>query len=84
MKEEDKATTRELSERDLSNMPDGEFKATVIRIVTGLEKRMEGIKEILTTEIRELKKNQSEMKNVINQTGNWLDALNNRLEEAEE
>ena len=39
-------------------MPDGGFKAVIIRILTGLEKRMEDISETLTTEIKELKKNQ--------------------------
>ena len=39
-------------------MPDGEFKATIKRILTGLEKRMEDISETLTTEIKDLKKNQ--------------------------
>ena len=33
-------------------MPDGEFKATIKRILTGLEKRMEDISETLTTGIR--------------------------------
>ena len=39
MKEQDKAMTRDLRKPDISNMPDGEFKATIIRILTGLEKR---------------------------------------------
>ena len=42
----------------------GEFKATIIRILTDLEKRMEDISETIATEIKELKKNQSEMKHV--------------------
>ena len=46
----------ELSKTDLSNMPDGEFKATIIRILTGLEKRIEDISETLTTELKEGKK----------------------------
>ena len=58
MKEEDKVITRDLSETDISNMPDGEFKATVIRILTGFDKRIEDISETLTTEIKELKKDQ--------------------------
>ena len=37
-------------------MPDGEFKTTIIRILTGLEKRIEDISEILTAEIKEVKK----------------------------
>ena len=84
MKEQDHTTARDLSKTDISNMPDGEFKATIIRILTGLEKRIEDISETLTTEIKELKKNQSEMKNAINEIGNRLDAMNSRLEEAEE
>ena len=39
MKEQDMAMSVNLSEMDMSNMPDGEFKATIIRIFTGLEKK---------------------------------------------
>ena len=55
-KKKDKTTARDLSRTDISNMPDGEFKATILRILTGLEKRTEAISETLTTEIKELKK----------------------------
>ena len=57
-KEQDQATARDLSETDINNMPDKELKATIIRIVTGLEKSMEDIRETLNTEIKELKKMQ--------------------------
>ena len=46
--------------------------------------RKEDIRETLTTEIKELKKNQLEIKNTINEIGNRLDAMNSRLEKAEE
>ena len=39
MKEQDKAMARNLSKTDISNIPDGDFKVTIIRILTGLEKR---------------------------------------------
>ena len=58
IKEYNKAMATELSKTDLSNMPDGEFKATIIRILTGLKKRIEDNRETLTTEIKELKINQ--------------------------
>ena len=45
MKEQDKATARDLNETDISNMPDGEFEAMIIRILTGLEKRNEDMSE---------------------------------------
>ena len=38
MKEQDKATARDLTETDISNMPDREFKTMIIEILTGLEK----------------------------------------------
>ena len=41
---------RDPGETNVSNMPDGQFKATIIRILTGLEKRMEDFREDLTTE----------------------------------
>ena len=58
MKEQNKATARDLSETHLSNMPNGELKAIIINVLSGLERRMEDISETLTTEIKELKKNQ--------------------------
>ena len=57
MKEQDKAKGRDLNEIDRSNMPDGEFKAMILRILTGVEKRIEDINESLTTEIKQLQKN---------------------------
>ena len=53
----------------------GEFKVTILRILTGFEKRIEDISETLTTKIKELKKNQSERKSVINKIRNRLDAM---------
>ena len=43
---------RYLIETDVSNMPDSEFKATIIKILAGLEKSMEDTRELLTAEIR--------------------------------
>ena len=41
MKEQGKVTARDLSETDISDVPDGEFKAAIIKILAGLEKIME-------------------------------------------
>jgi len=80
MKEQDKATERDLSRKDIGNMPDREFKVMIIRIFTGLEKRVEDLRENLNTEIRN---NIAEMKGSINEMRNTLDEMNIRLEEAE-
>lgn len=51
MKEQDKITGRDLSKTDVSNMPERAFKVIVIKILTGLQKRVEVISETLKTEI---------------------------------
>ena len=38
MKEQDEAMARDLSETDISNIPDGEFKVMIIGILTGFGK----------------------------------------------
>ena len=81
MKEKNKATAKDLSKRDVSNMADGEFKAIIIRILTGLEKRVEDISETFKAEI---KNNIAEIKGSINNMTNTPDRIQSRLEPAEE
>lgn len=65
-------------------MPDPEFKAIIVRIQAGLKKSIEGIRETLTTEVKELKTNQAKMKNAITKIQNQLDIMTTRIEESEE
>ena len=62
-------------------MPNGEFKAMIIRILTGFETRVEDISETIN---REIQNNRAETKGSINEMRNMLDGMNSRLEEAEE
>ena len=56
MNKEDKATARDLSETDVSNVPGGELNAMILRILTGLEKRVEDTSETLNTKIKKFMK----------------------------
>jgi len=47
MKEQDKITAGDLTETDIRNISEGVFKAMIIRILTGLEKRVEDMTETL-------------------------------------
>ena len=51
-KEQAKVTDRYLIETDISNMPDIDFKATIMKILAGLEKSIVDIRESLTAENR--------------------------------
>ena len=53
MKEQGKVKARDISETDINNMSDGEFKATFFRILFGLKKRMEIFSKNFTVEIRD-------------------------------
>ena len=80
MKEQDKAMAGDINKTDISNMPDGKFKAMIIRILTRLEKRVEGISENSSTEIRN---SIGEIKGSINEMRNVFYGVNSRLEEAD-
>jgi len=87
VKQQDKITAKELYRTEISNMPDREFKVMIIKIVTGLEERVEDFSETLNTlnkEIENIKKNKSEMKNSVNEIKNTLEGINSRLKEAEQ
>lgn len=69
-----------INKTDITNMPDGEFKAMNIRLLTALEKRMEYISETVNPEIRN---NIAEIKGSVNKMRNLLDGMNSSLEETE-
>ena len=52
IKEQDKAMARDLSDEDISNMTDREFKVMIIRILTGLKNGVEDLSETFNTEKR--------------------------------
>ena len=79
MKEQNKTTARELNETVISSMPDREFKVMVIKILTGLEKRVKDMSENLNRGIRN---NIAEIQRT-NIIRNMHDGLHSRLKEAE-
>ena len=81
MKKQDKATAGDLSETDISSMPDREFKAMIIRAPNEFGKRVEDMRETLNTEIRN---SIAKVKGSINEMRNRLDGMYPRMEEAEE
>ena len=69
-KEQENVTGNDLLEPDMSNMPDSEFQATIIRIQPVVEKSIENTRESITPEIKLLKTNQAKMKNAITKIKN--------------
>lgn len=72
---------RDLIWTPIRNVPHGEFKTIIIRILS-YEKSMEYTRETSTAEIKELKNNHAEIKNAVSEIHNQLDIIT-RMEEAE-
>lgn len=81
MKEQDKIIAGDISKTEISNMTDREFKVIIIKILKGLEKRVEDISETLN---KEIKNNISKMKNSISEIKNTIDGINSRLQKVKE
>ena len=74
-KKQEEVMARDLLKTNISNMPELEFKTTIIRILAELEKNIEDIREALTAEIKELKTSQAEIKNAITKMQNRQDVM---------
>ena len=64
-KEQDTYLEKELREREINNLPDIEYKLIVINLFTGLRRRANEHIEIFNKELENIKKNQSELKNIV-------------------
>ena len=70
MKEQDKTPEEQLSELELGNLPEKEFRITIVKMIQDLRKRMAvqtgEIQEMFNKEIEDLKKNkQTQMNNTV-------------------
>ena len=69
---------------DISNMPELEFKTTIIIILARLQKSIEETRETLTPEINDLTTNQSKIKNAVTEIQKQLNVITTWMEEVEE
>lgn len=75
---------KDLIKTDRSIMHDPEFKATVIKILAGLEKSTEDTRGPLTGKTKDLKTSQPKIKDPVTEIQNQLDVLPTRMEEEEQ
>ena len=57
MKEQDKFSEKELNKTEISNVPDKENKLTVMKMLMGLENRIDENHENFNEELENIKKN---------------------------
>ncbi|KAF0877032.1 LORF1 protein, partial [Crocuta crocuta] len=76
-------TSKELLKTDISNITEQEFRTTVIKLIAGLEKDMEDIRETMAIMTMELKNSCDELKNAINDIHNTMKVSKAWIKEAE-
>ena len=70
--------------KQINSLPDKEFKALVIKMLTELGKIKDVHCENFNKELENIKKNQSELKNKITEMKNTLEGINRTLADTEE
>ncbi|KAF0871395.1 LORF1 protein, partial [Crocuta crocuta] len=74
---------KEVLKTDTSNITEQKFRTIVIKLIIGLERGMEDIRETIVTKTMELKNSCDELKKAINEIHNKMEESKARIEEAE-
>ena len=85
MKQQDK-TPGELSEVEIGDLPEKEFRLMIVKMIKELGRRMDAQSKKLEVFNQELENinNQTKMKNTITEMKNTLDGIHSRLNDTEE
>ena len=78
---QEEMTAKELLKTDINNITKQEFRIVIIGLIAEVEKSIEGSRESIAAEIKELKNSHDEFKNVVNEVQNKQEAVTVRVEE---
>ena len=88
MKEQEKTPEKQLSEVEIHNFPEKDFRIMIVKMIQDLGKTMEAkietIQEMLKKDLEELKNKQTEMNNTITEMKTTLEGINSTITEAKE
>ena len=60
IKGQDKTREKQLSEMELGNLPEKEFRIMTVKIIQDIQKTMEKMQEVFTKDLEELKNKQTD------------------------
>ena len=63
---QEEMTARGLYKTNINNISDQEFRKTVIRVIAGLANSIEDSRDSIAVEIKDLRNNHDELRNVVN------------------
>ena len=87
-KEQDQTPEEQLSEVEIGNIPEEEFRVMIVKMIQDLRKRMEAqtkkVQKTFKKEIEDLKNKQIEMNSTITELKSTVEEINSRIPEGEE
>ena len=88
MKEQDKTPEKQLTEVEIGNLPEKEFRIMIVKTIQDLGKRMEAkiekMQEMFNKDLEELKNKQTDMNTTITEMKTTLEGINSRITKVEE
>ena len=88
IKEQGKNLQDQITEEEIGNLPEKEFRVMIVKMIQNIGNRMEAwienIQEMFNKDLEEFKNKKTDMNNTITEMKNTLEGLNNRITEAEE
>lgn len=84
MREQDEISERELSKMEIINLPDKEFKVTVLNMLVGFERKVDELSECFKKDKENVKKELSKLKNPISEKKTTPEGVNSRADDAEQ
>ena len=86
MKEQDKTPEEKLSDVEIGNLPEKEFRVMIVKTIQKLGKRMDAQNEKLqkvNKELENIKNNLTQLKNTITEMKNTPEGISHKINEAE-
>ena len=84
MKEQTRNTEVQINEKEISKLPEKEFRIMIVKMIINLENKMDKMQESINKDLEELKNKHAETNNTIAEIKNTLEEINSRISEAEE
>ena len=76
MKEQTRNTEVQINEKEISKLPEKEFRTMIVKMIKNLENKMEKMQQSINKDLEELKNKHTETNNTIMEIKNTLEGNN--------
>jgi len=81
MKEQTRNTEVQINEKEISKLPEKEFRIMIVKMIKNLESKMEKMQESTNKDLEELKNKHAETHNTVTEVKNTVEGINTRISE---